>query len=36
MWCDGLITPIFKCGTKSDPLNYHAIGRFYARDIKVI
>ena len=36
MWCDGLITPIFKCGTKSDPLNYHGIGRFYARDVKVV
>ena len=25
MWCDGLITPIFKCGTKSDPSNYRGI-----------
>ena len=25
MWCDGLITPIFKCGTKSDPSNYGGI-----------
>ena len=25
LWCDGLITPIFKCGTKSDPLNYRGI-----------
>ena len=25
MWCDGLITPTFKCGTKSDPSNYRGI-----------
>ena len=25
MWCDGPITPIFKCGTKSDPSNYRGI-----------
>ena len=25
VWCDGLITPIFKCGTKSDPSNYRGI-----------
>ena len=25
MWCDSLITPIFKCGTKSDPSNYRGI-----------
>ena len=25
MWCDGLITLIFKCGTKSDPSNYRGI-----------
>ena len=25
MWCDGLITPFFKCGTKSDPSNYRGI-----------
>ena len=24
-WCHGLITPIFKCGTKSDPSNYRGI-----------
>ena len=24
-WCDGLITPIFKRGTKSDPSNYRGI-----------
>ena len=24
-WCGGLITPIFKRGTKSDPLNYRGI-----------
>ena len=24
-WCDGLITPIFKSGTKSDPSNYRGI-----------
>ena len=25
MWCDGLVTPIFKCGTKSDQSNYRGI-----------
>ena len=24
-WCGGLITPIFKSGTKNDPLNYRGI-----------
>ena len=24
-WCGGLITPIFKSGTKSDPSNYRGI-----------
>ena len=24
-WCDGLITPIFKTGDKSDPVNYRGI-----------
>ena len=24
-WCEGLITPIFKCGEKKDPTNYRGI-----------
>ena len=24
-WCDGLVTPIFKSGTKKDPSNYRGI-----------
>ena len=30
MCCDGLITPIFKSGTKSDPLNYTIIFNNYS------